>query len=213
MISDKRDIEIKAFEVGPIGTNCYLTYDGNKTGILIDPGYPETAIRDFILRNDLKIEYTVNTHGHGDHIAGNKFFDYPVYIHELDEPFLTDGAKNLGFFAGMTVPKVKAFKILKDGDKILAGKLEFTVIHTPGHTPGGICLLAGNVLFAGDTLFHEGVGRTDLPGGSQKALEASIKNKLFTLPDNTKVYPGHGPATTIGHEKRNNPYITYNSEL
>jgi len=198
---------VKKFVLGPLETNCYLVYGGKSLkGVLIDPGADDKSIRHFISENHIDIIWTLNTHGHADHIMGNAAFAFPVMIHELDAPCLTDAARNFSFFAGVNVPPVAVKKLLTGGDVIDIDGLRFHVIHTPGHTPGGISIKCADMLFSGDTLFWEGVGRTDLPGGSHKALINSIKTKLFTLPDATKVFPGHGPETTIGHEKRCNPF-------
>lgn len=175
---------------------------------MVDPAAYDKNLKDFIDGEGLHVNCTVNTHGHADHILGDSDFGYPVFIHELDAPCLSDAFKSMAFLAGLKVKAVKASRLLKDGDTVPVGTAELTVIHTPGHTPGGISLLHGNVLFSGDTLFMEGVGRTDLPGGDHQALVRSIREKLFVLPDETKVLPGHGPDTTIGFEKRNNPFLT-----
>lgn len=209
MNSEAREkVNIETFVVGPIQTNCYLVYDEESLkGILIDPGADDDAIRSFIESNNIEVLYTLNTHGHGDHIKGDSSFGFPIIIHELDEECLRDPVKNLSFQPEWGNESLEAHKKLKDGDVIEAGSLRLEVIHTPGHTPGGISVKCGDVLFSGDTLFFEGVGRTDLPGGSYEALKKSIKEKLFTLPEDTRVLPGHGPETTIGHEKKYNPFM------
>lgn len=201
-------MKIKTFIVGPLQTNCYLVYDeGSSKGVLIDPASCEKEIKDFIESNGIEVLYILNTHGHGDHIKGNSFFGFPILIHELDEECLRDPAKNLSFDPEWSSGSMKAEKKLKDGDVIEVGSLRLEVIYTPGHTPGGISVKCGSVLFSGDTLFFEGVGRTDLPGGSYETLKKSIKKKLFTLPGETRVLPGHGPETTIAHEKKYNPFM------
>lgn len=171
--------------VGQLQTNCYLLVDNNSnTCAIIDPGADYKKIKDYIDRKKLKPLFIINTHGHTDHIMANEQFNLPVYMHKDDAGFLFSPAR-----------------ILNDADKIKLGDLVIEVIHTPGHTPGGISLLCSEILFSGDTLFASGVGRTDLPYSSETKLIDSI-NKLFKLPDNIKVYPGHGPETTIGKEKR-----------
>jgi len=209
MISKNDGIpDVKVFAVGPLSTNCYLVSDSSTDkAILIDPGFFNRKIVNCIKAHNIQVQFIVNTHGHADHIMGNADFGFPVMIHELDEPFLYDSDKNLSFWGLFAVKRVKPVKLLKNGDVIEAGGLKFTVIHTPGHTPGGISLLCGHDLFSGDTLFFEGIGRTDCPGGDHSALIRSITEKLMVLPDDVKVFPGHGPGTTIGHERRANPFL------
>lgn len=202
-------LKIKKFVVGPIQTNCYLIY-GEKSlkGALIDPGAYSGEIEKYIKELKLDMQFILNTHGHADHISGNSFYNLPVYIHEADEVCLSDSDKNLSYFSGENIKPMKAKKLLKDADVISLGDVSLKIIYTPGHTLGGISVLAGDVLFSGDTLFFEGVGRTDLPGGSFESLAKSIRERIFTLQDSVKVYPGHGPETTIAHEKKNNPFVT-----
>ena len=199
---------VKKFVVGSLSTNCYLIYEKiSRKALLIDPGAYVPEIAEDIKAGDLKDVHILNTHGHADHIRGNAAFGFPVMIHELDASCLRSSLKNLSFFADGAVSPVKAERLLKDGDIIRLGEVILEIIHTPGHTPGGISVKCQNILFSGDTLFFEGVGRTDLPGGDHEALVAAIKEKLFALPDLVRVFPGHGPETTIGHEKRNNPFL------
>jgi hydroxyacylglutathione hydrolase len=201
-------INIKKFIVGPIETNCYIVYDDKtKVGFLIDPGFFDKNIQSFIDDNGIHIKNIINTHGHADHISGNSKFGYPILIHKDDESFLKNPIKNLSLFTGGVSLSPKAERLLSDGDIIEEGDIRIEVLHTPGHTPGGICLKMGNVLFSGDTLFMEGVGRTDFMYGDQKKILTSIKEKLLTLNDDIKVLPGHGDETTIGHERKNNPFI------
>jgi len=202
-------LKIKAFTVGPIGTNCYVAYDSDtKEGILIDPGSFNERIVDFIKQNNITIKYTVNTHGHYDHIGGNKAFGYPVLIHEKDKECFDNAIKNLSVMLGESLSLKSPHRLLKDKDEINVKGLSFRVIHTPGHTPGGITLECDNTLFTGDTLFYEGVGRTDIPFANQVDLEKSLE-KLMNYSDNTQVLSGHGPASTIGHERKNNPFLLY----
>ncbi len=200
--------EVKKFVVGPLFTNCYLLFDKqNLQAVLIDPGIYDEEIAACIKAKRLHVLYTINTHGHADHIMGDAAFGFPVLIHELDEPCLRDAERSLASFAGISVRTVRASRLLKDGDSITVGSGEIKVIHTPGHSPGGISLRCGDMLFSGDTLFREGIGRTDLYGGDHDLLLGSIKKKLMTLPDEVKVFPGHGPETTIGHERRFNQFL------
>jgi len=200
-------ITVKSYRLGALETNCYLVYDPDtKEGILIDPAEYDDTIADFISSQKLRIIYTVNTHGHYDHIGGNKAFGFPVLIHNLDNGCLSNPLKNLGIVGGGFVAATKALKLLKDQDSIEVKGLSFRVIHTPGHTLGSITLECENTLFTGDTLFSESVGRTDLPFSDPGKLKASLA-KLMGFPDNAVVYPGHGRQTTIGHERQYNPFV------
>lgn len=204
----RKKINVEQFIVGPLQTNCYLLHDSSSLeGILIDPGAYDKSIDDSVKRDRIDLKFIVNTHGHADHIMGDGRFDAPVLIHELDEPCLRDPARSLASFIDTKLPNVKVARLLSDGDIIRIGDAEIKVLHTPGHTPGGISLLYDDLLFSGDTLFFEGVGRTDLPGGDTGALMKSINEKLLVLSDDVKVFPGHGPATTIGHERTHNPFL------
>lgn len=183
---------LRRLPVGPVAANCYILGCANtKEAVVIDPGAEDGLIKQEISALGLTAICVINTHGHGDHIGANSKMGLPVFIHAADAKCLTNPASRL----------------LEDGDKIDVGDLIFEVIHTPGHTPGSISLGCDGIVFTGDTLFAEGVGRTDLPGGSETEIIKSIRERLFILPDETKVYPGHGSATTIGHEKGHNPFI------
>lgn len=182
---------LETLPVGQIAANCYIFGCANtKEAAVIDPGAEDGLIKKRISALGLKPIYVINTHGHGDHTGANSKMGLPVLIHAADSRYL------------MNSP---ASRLLEDGETIEVGELTLEVIHTPGHTPGSICLKCDEVIFTGDTLFAEGYGRTDLPGGVEYKLIKSIRERLLTLPDETKVYPGHGPATTIGHEKGHNP--------
>lgn len=199
---------IKKIAVGPLESNCYLAGDEDTKEIyIIDPGGDYEKINSAIDKNSLKPKAVINTHGHGDHIGANEEFGIPVWIHRLDADFLTDSSKNLSGAFGFFLKTKAASRLLEDGDTLDIGKYNLKVIHTPGHTPGSICLKAKGVIFTGDTLFCEGVGRTDFAYGSQEDIMSSIKEKLFTLGDDYVVYPGHGPSSTMGNEKINNPFI------
>lgn len=199
--------------VGAMQVNCYIVADDDaKKAVVIDPGDDVDAIKAILKKHTLVVAAVVNTHGHLDHIGSDADFEAPIYIHALDEDCLLDGSKNLSSWLGapFTITSDKITPV-KDGDTIRAGSISLEVIHTPGHTRGGMCLLLKDnkppMLFSGDTLFCQSVGRTDLPGSSTEALLESIQKKLFTLPDDTLVYPGHGPSSTIGSEKRDNPFL------
>ena len=200
---------LKRFVVGPLAVNAYLLGDPKtKDACLIDPGADHKKIKDFISKNGFNLKFIINTHGHGDHIGSNGSFEVPIYIHLLDKDFLTDPRKNLSPLFMFNITSPAAARLLKDGDVIELGSVRLKVIHTPGHTPGSISLLLGGIAFTGDTLFNNGVGRTDFEYGDEEALLNSIKNKLMTLSDDTVIYPGHGEPSTIGEERRSNPFLT-----
>jgi len=198
--------------VGPLGTNCYIPYcDTTREALVIDPGGSSAAILRLLQQEDLKVVGIVNTHGHADHIAANgavkEVTQAPVMIHPLDADMLTSPSRNLSTWLGEHVVLQPADRLLAEGDVVRFGMVELTVLHTPGHTPGGICLAGEGMVFCGDTLFQESVGRTDFPGGSHSQLVNSIQSKLLTLADATVALPGHGPQTTIGWERDHNPFI------
>ena len=196
------DFILKRFIVGPMGVNCYLVADPvTKEACLIDPGADPETIKSYIAKNGLELKLIIITHGHGDHIAANGYFKAPIYIHRSDADFLGDPAKNLSKYFLFAVTSPKASRLLEDGDLVRLGGLTFTVIHTPGHTPGSISLKLGGVIFTGDTLFCGGVGRTDFQYSDEAALYRSIRERLFSQADDTVIYPGHGDSSTIGAEK------------
>lgn len=205
---DKR-IVVKTIVVGPLQTNCYILGCKNtREAVLIDPGADVDKIKACIEKESLNLKAIVLTHGHYDHIGCLDDFDLPVYIHADDADMLTDSEKNLSADFGIDQAFNPEVRFLKHNDIIAVGDLQVKVLHTPGHSRGCICLHVYDVLFSGDTLFCHGVGRTDLPGGSFDALLDSINNKLINVLDpRTLVLPGHGPATTIGDETRDNDFI------
>lgn len=198
--------------VGHLDTNCYIiASDITKRAAVIDPGGDIDEIIEKINDNSLDVKYIINTHGHHDHIALDdelaKITGVSVYIHKDDLDLLSQPFDNLPFFIGENF-KVETNKIeLEDNQILELDNIKIKVIHTPGHTKGSVSLLVENNLFTGDLLFKNSVGRTDLFGGSFEALQDSLK-KISLLPDTTKVYPGHGPETTLKEEKENNPYLT-----
>jgi glyoxylase-like metal-dependent hydrolase (beta-lactamase superfamily II) len=194
-------------------TNTYLIWDEDeKVGAVIDPANKAEIIFQESQRLDFEIKYIINTHGHADHIGANgklkELTGAKICIHPFDNAMLTNPELNLSIFFDYNVVSPPADKLLNDNDFLIIGKIKLKILHTPGHTPGGICLYENSILFSGDTLFCEGVGRIDLPGSSEAQLRKSIKEKLFILPDETEVFPGHGEKTSIGHEKRYNPFMT-----
>ena len=205
---------LKRLVIGALETNCYLiACVKTKKAAVIDPGGEEGTdlILNLLQKNNFNLKYIINTHGHIDHIAGNNSLkaktEALLLIHRLDADMLVDANKNFSSLMGKEICSPPADKFLEEGDEITLGILKLTVIHTPGHTPGGISLVLNNIVFTGDTLFAESIGRTDLPGGSYQDLQKSIKEKLLVLSDDTIIYPGHGPDSTIGEERRKNPYI------
>ena len=204
----ERDIDVKTFIVGALETNCYIIYSKkSKEGFLIDPGFFDKRVEKAIAENGIKIKNIINTHAHIDHTSGNKKFGYPILLHEEDNELLQNPSKNLAFFIGIFSDSPKASGFLKENDCVEAKGLKMSVIHTPGHTPGGISLVADEVVFTGDTLFLESVGRSDFPYSSEEKLLNSIRDKLMKLDDKTVVLPGHGAATTIGHERKYNMFL------
>lgn len=194
-------------------TNTYLIWDEDeKVGAVIDPANKAEIIFQESQRLDFEIKYIINTHGHADHIGANgklkELTGAKICIHPFDNAMLTNPELNLSIFFDYNVVSPPADKLLNDNDFLIIGKIKLKILHTPGHTPGGICLYENSILLSGDTLFCEGVGRIDLPGSSEAQLRKSIKEKLFILPDETEVFPGHGEKTSIGHEKRYNPFMT-----
>jgi len=201
--------------LGEYETNCYILRAGetSKNCLIIDTGLQSQELLDFLHRHKLNPAAVVLTHGHVDHTTGvallrAEFPETKVYIHKLDAEMLTGAQNNLSALAGIQVSTKPAGLILKEGDAIEQAGIRLEVLHTPGHTPGGISLYSRDegTIFVGDTLFADSVGRTDL-GGNMSQLIKSIREKILTLPDETIVYPGHGPITTIAQEKANNPYL------
>jgi len=198
--------------VGSLATNCYLVYDEESGDcVIIDPGADGETIIRRVEEMGLHPLSLINTHGHVDHVGANRDlkdrYDVPLCIHAADKPILGNILNSaLGLFVGAR-RSPEPDRLLAEGDEILFGSCRLEVIHTPGHSPGSICLYGEDTLFAGDLLFFGGVGRTDLPGGSWEDLENSIRNKIYLLPDETRILPGHGPSTTVSQEKRSNPFI------
>jgi len=205
-------MKLKRLILGQLGTNCYIVYDEeSKEAIVFDPADNAEKINGTLNELGLNTLYIVITHAHCDHIAALdelvKSTGAKVCIGEHDADALNDSGYSLCSAFGCTAPDTKADVILKDGSIIYLGGRKIEFITTPGHTRGGICAYFGNTLISGDTLFRESVGRSDFPGGSMAVLVNSIKTKLYCLPDDTEVFPGHGESTTIGHEKKNNPFV------
>ena len=204
---------LKTLLVGPLETNCYILGDEkSKEAVVIDPGGDFEEIEKQLKKLKLKVKYIVLTHGHFDHTGAlaqlKKATGAEVLIHAEDASMLSPTGQAQPFFMESGKDPCAADGTLKEGDKIQFGENSLEVLHTPGHTPGGISLLIDKMIFVGDTLFCGSIGRTDLPGGSFQELIDSIKMKLLTKGDDYLIYPGHGPTTTIGEERKNNPFLT-----
>ena len=192
--------------------NCYiLGCENTKEAVVIDPGDDGDQILMALAKSGLKVKYLINTHGHFDHVGANKAMKEATHaeigIHPDDAPMLMELSKSASMFGLSAENSPPPDILLNHGDHLSFGDITLEVIHTPGHSMGGICLYTKGYLFAGDTLFKSSIGRTDLPGGNYDTLIASIRTKLFGLPDDTIVYTGHGPETSIGDEKRMNPFL------
>ena len=206
-------MQVLKYETGPIQVNTYLAYDlESKKGFIVDPGGYSTQLTDKINELGLTIEYIILTHGHGDHIGGvgdylKKFANAKLVAYKDEKEMLSNGEINASIeLFGKPITLKPDFYVSED-DILDIGNMKLRFIFTPGHTKGGMCIAVENYLFSGDTLFCQSIGRTDFYGGSTEELIKSIKNKLFVLPDDTIVLPGHMEATNIGSEKRSNPFV------
>jgi glyoxylase-like metal-dependent hydrolase (beta-lactamase superfamily II) len=194
------------------GANSYLADDGAKAAFIVDAGEYSAPLAAAVKSEGLRVAWLILTHGHGDHIGGverylREFEGCRLVAGEGERPVLADPNKNYSTVIAGKPISLDAQVYVKDGDELEVGTLKLKILSTPGHSPGGICVLADGALFSGDTLFAGSVGRTDLFGGSMETLLASVERKLFTLPDETRLYPGHMGASTIGAEKRYNPFF------
>ena len=203
-------MQVERFLVGTLMmVNCYVVYDGDEA-VIVDPGGASQEVLDFIDERNLTVKAIVNTHGHADHIAGNAWFmektGAPLLIHIDEEAYLSSEELNLARLVRAEFPVVKADRLLKDGDFIPVGDGKLEVLHTPGHSPGGISLYAPGFVISGDTLFQGSVGRWDLPNGDRDVLQESVL-RLARLPLDTVVYPGHCDITTIRAEIKSNPFL------
>ncbi len=208
--------EIRTIVSQPFDENTYvISSPGGREAIVVDPGLEPELILEALQDADLVAVVLLNTHGHADHIGGNEalkraFPDAPLVIGADDAIMLVDANANLSAPFGLPIVSPPADRVVREGDVVEAAGLRFEVFEVPGHSPGHVVfVLRGSpiTVFGGDVLFRGSVGRTDFPGGSAEALFTGIRRKLFTLPDDTVVYPGHGPVTTVGHEKRSNPFV------
>lgn len=208
-------IEINGFELGPYGTNCYILRpgDGDKAWI-IDASFDATIMADWLDERNITPLAVILTHAHVDHIAGlhdlrRRYPGIPVWIHEAERDWLTNPMLNLSAMSGLPTTGPTPDRLLKERDTLDLAGTQWTVLHTPGHSPGGIALYnqPSATAFVGDALFAGSIGRTDFPGSDFDTLADSIRSRLYTLPDDTRILPGHGPPSTIGQEKRANPYV------
>jgi hydroxyacylglutathione hydrolase len=209
---------IKTLVVGPIMANSFiLGCEETHEAAVIDPGDEADRILLALAEPGLNLKFIINTHGHLDHVGANKRLKdvtgAPILIHPLDAPMLNQVASSAAAWGITAVNSPPPDRELEDGDEVSFGNIILKVIHTPGHTPGGISLCTEREVFVGDTLFAGSIGRTDFPGGSFETIKKSIQRKLFTLNDDMTVYPGHGSATTIGEERRTNPFVGENASF
>lgn len=211
-------MKVKKMVVGIFESNCYILWDEkDKEAIVVDPGEEGERIIEVVRKDSLKIRSIINTHTHIDHIGANDFLrektGAPLLVYSADVFLLQNAELNLSSLAGKDRSFGLPDRVLEERDEIRVGGFSLRVLHTPGHTPGSICLYGDNKLFSGDTLFAGGIGRTDLTGGNSKELQKSIKDKILTLPDEVVVYPGHGPSTTIGKERGSNFFISQSDDV
>ncbi len=195
-----------------MAVNCYIVrWRGTNEAFVIDPGEEASRILDLLIKHSLTVKAIINTHGHGDHIGANaeliKTTGAPLWIGKRDADMLTDTDKNLSRPLGLSILSPPADRLLEEGDVLKLGEGELRIIEAPGHSNGSICLIGDGFAIVGDVLFAGSIGRTDFPGGSMVMLLKNIREKLFTLNDDVLVFPGHGPNTTIGDEKRDNPFL------
>jgi len=198
---------------GPLEVNCYIIgCEKTNKAAVIDPGGHAQEILEKLKSHNLDVVMIINTHGHFDHIGGNgdllEVTGAELIIHRDDRPLLDRATEHAAVFGLRAEPSPEPTRQLDGGETLQLGELLLEIIHTPGHSPGGMCILVEDCLFVGDTLFAGSIGRTDLPGGNHQQLILNIKEKLLPLPEDTKVYPGHGPMTTIGEEKLYNPFLS-----
>jgi glyoxylase-like metal-dependent hydrolase (beta-lactamase superfamily II) len=204
-------MKILTVSVGPLGTNCYIVSDENKNCVLIDPGFEAWKIEGVLQENALNPTHILLTHGHYDHFAAvkklNEQYNCKVVIHEDDALLLENADLSLlSWFEALTDKTITPDIIVKDGDDLKIGSLNFSFLHTPGHTDGSVCIFLESNIFTGDTLFYESIGRSDLPGGNNKKLMLSLK-KLLSLKDDYTLYPGHMQSTTLFSERQHNTYL------
>lgn len=205
-------IDMETLVVGPLQVNCYLFWDeDSKEALVVDPGEDASAIKAAVAASGAEVKAILNTHGHFDHVGANaalkEAWDVPIWLHEADVPLLHQAREHAAGFGLEVMPSPDPDSYLYAGQRIALGQQEIEVRHTPGHSPGGVVFVGPGWVVTGDTLFAGSIGRTDLPGGSGDELLASVRRELLTLPGETQVLPGHGPASSIQREKRLNPFF------
>lgn len=208
-------MKIKSAPLGQLGANFYMVIDEDTNEMfVVDPGDCATIIKELIYETGAKLKYIILTHAHVDHICAldelKKDFDVPVVIHKDESDRLNDDSSTLCPAFNMQSPATKADICVNDGDTLSIGKNTIKFIHTPGHTPGSMCILFDDKLISGDTIFYTSIGRTDFQGGSYTDIDKSIKEKIYTLNPATVIYPGHGETTSVGYEKMHNPFVKGN---
>jgi glyoxylase-like metal-dependent hydrolase (beta-lactamase superfamily II) len=215
-------LQVETIVSVPFDENTYVAWhEGRADALVIDPGFEPDLILECLARHGLTPAAILDTHGHADHIAGNEalkraFPNAPLVIGEGDAVMLTDAWANLSALFGQPITSPPADRVVREGEVLEYAGFSLEVLHIPGHSPGHVVFVWRDApchVFGGDVLFRGGIGRYDFPGGDGKLLLAGIRQKLFPLPDDTVVYPGHGPVTTVGHEKRSNPYLAAGARL
>jgi len=205
-------VNVRCLPVGLLQVNCYLVFSpDSRECVVIDPGDESPLILDAIGEEGVTVKEILLTHGHADHVGGVRglveALGVPLRMHEADRPMLDTAVEHGRMFGLEIAPPPPPDGYLEEGDIVTFGGESLRVLHTPGHSPGGICFLGGGAIFVGDTLFASSIGRFDLPGGSYDTLMESISRKILPLEDSTVVYPGHGPSTTVGAERASNPFL------
>lgn len=206
-------VALEAFRCGPMDNGVYVVYDeARSTAAIVDPSFDSDPAWDFVIQHGFRLEAIINTHGHFDHMAGNADWharvpEAQLYLHRDDTPLLVAAPTSAARWGLSVRPSPPPDRFFVEGEAVTFAGEEWQVLHVPGHSPGSICLYRPPVLIGGDVLFRGSIGRTDLPGGNHALLLSGIRAKLLTLPDETTVYPGHGPLTTIGEERRSNPFL------